>query len=488
MRLTPLFLDKVRVRFAPSPTGHLHIGGLRTAFFNYLFAKKHGGDFILRIEDTDQARYVDGAQEKIYDALHAYRLQPDEGPREGGSFGPYEQSKRLHHYESAARQLVETGQAYRCFCTEERLGLLRKDAAKRGDVPKYDRKCMHLDGETAKSMEDNGEKFVIRFKLDKQVVNFQDEVFGSVSQCIDESDPVLLKSDGFPTYHLANVVDDRHMEISHVIRGMEWLSSTGKHQILYKSFNWTPPKFVHLSLIMRTATKKLSKRDKDAFVAYYGDELGILPEAVLNLMIRNGSGIQNFDADHFYSLHEMIDRFDLSLLGRRNLLLDSDVLEKYARMAFQSSDFEAVLYPLIIDRLKRDCPGVQIPDKNYTRTVVEFLKSKEEKFGFLSSLTRGDFSWFFSRPESSDFLRISYPTFDLKAILNELLALKTLKPESLAGVAKRHRLQMPKLMGIIRVSLIGTKNGPPISELFEFFGLEECQKRMELMASLLQKS
>lgn len=258
---------------------------------------------------------------QIYEALHSYNLIPDEGPREGGHFGPYEQSKRLNLYQEAADQLIESGHAYRCFCSEDRLELLRKDAARRGEIPKYDTKCAHLDEKTAKLKAENGEKFVIRFKLDKQNVGFEDEVFGSVNQLIDESDPVLLKSDGFPTYHLANVVDDRKMQISHVIRGMEWLSSTGKHQILYNAFDWTPPKFVHLSLIMRSATKKLSKRDKDAFVAYYGEELGVLPDAVLNLMIRNGSGIRDFDPEHFYSLPEMIDRFDLSLLGRRNLLV-----------------------------------------------------------------------------------------------------------------------------------------------------------------------
>lgn len=473
----------MRVRFAPSPTGHLHIGGLRTAFLNYLFAKKHKGDFILRIEDTDRARFVEDAQEKIYQALDFYNLKPDEGPREGGAYGPYEQSKRLHFYHQAVHNLIDNKHAYRCFCPEHRLSLLRKSAEKRGEIPKYDRKCVTLSEEDSRAMAANGENFVIRFKLDKQNVEFQDEVFGTVKQCIDESDPVLLKSDGFPTYHLANVIDDKKMNISHVIRGMEWLSSTGKHQLLYRAFNWSPPKFVHLSLIMRSATKKLSKRDKDAFVDYYSETLGVLPEAVLNLLIRNGSGIRDFDAEHFYSLTEMRDQFDIATLGRRNLLLDSDVLHKYSRMAFQSADFE-FLYPLVVKLLQKD-GNCDIPEKDYLRKVISFLKSKEEHFGTLSSLTNGEFNWFFARPQSSKLLIDTNQDLDIHHVLSDLRKTDMLTTETLESLAKCHQLSLAKLMGIVRVSLIGSKKGPPISELVEFFGMDECRKRFDAMISLL---
>lgn len=476
-------VGRVRVRFAPSPTGHLHIGGLRTAFLNYLFAKKHKGEFILRIEDTDRARFVEDAQEKIYQSLQFYNLKPDEGPREGGKYGPYEQSKRLQFYHQAVHHLVENKHAYRCFCPEHRISLLRKNAEKRGEIPKYDRKCASLSEQDSRAMAVNGESFVIRFKLDKQNVEFQDEVFGTVNQCIDESDPVLLKSDGFPTYHLANVVDDKHMDISHVIRGMEWLSSTGKHQVLYRAFNWTPPKFIHLSLIMRSATKKLSKRDKDAFVDYYTETLGVLPEAVLNLLIRNGSGIRDFNADHFYSLTEMIDRFDISTLGRRNLLLDSDVLHKYARMAFQSADFES-LYPLVVKLLRKN-EKCEIPEKDYLRKIIFFLKSKEEHFGLLSSLTNGEFNWFFSRPKSSKLLIDTTQDLDLHNILNDLKKIDQLTTDTLEVFAKYHQLSLAKVMGIVRISLIGSKKGPPISELVDFFGMDECRQRFETMISLL---
>ncbi|CAB3406427.1 unnamed protein product [Caenorhabditis bovis] len=478
----------VRTRFAPSPTGHLHIGGLRTALFNYLFAKKHDGKFVLRIEDTDRARFVGDAQQKIYEALDMYGLKPDEGPREGGPFGPYEQSKRLGLYKEAAHQLIDSGHAYRCFCSEQRLELLRKDASRRGEIPKYDRKCASLDAKTSRKMAESGENHVIRLKLDKQTIAFDDEVFGHVTQLIDESDAVVLKSDGFPTYHLANVVDDRRMEITHVIRGMEWLSSTGKHHLLYKAFDWKPPRFVHLSLIMRTAAKKLSKRDRDAFVAYYGDVLGVLPDALLNLLVRNGSGIRDFDANRFYTLADLVADFDHTLLGRRNLLLDTDVLNKYARMAFKCADFETTLKPRILARIQNDLKlaNDELPNDEYLRKIVDFLRTKEETFGNLSSLTRGDFVWFFTQPKSAEVLISQTTTIgNLREILDDLRNLDDWTIESIQKIARTHKISDSKMMAIIRISLIGSKKGPPISELVEFFGPSQCSQRISTMISHL---
>ncbi|KAK5980315.1 Glutamate--tRNA ligase [Trichostrongylus colubriformis] len=309
-------VEQVRVRFAPSPTGHLHLGGLRTALYNYLFARHNKGCFILRIEDTDRARLVPESVDSIERILDHYGLHYDEGPRNGGPYGPYQQSERLPLYKNAVDQLIESGHAYRCFCSEDRLALLRKDSVRRGEIPKYDRKCRSIDDSESRSRADAGESFVVRLKLDKQNVSFEDEIFGAVDQCIDESDMVLLKSDGFPTYHLANIVDDRAMNISHVIRGVEWLSSTGKHALLYKAFGWRAPKWLHLPLITRDGKKKLSKRDKDAYVDFYEQELGVMPSAVLNLLIRNGSGISNFDSAHLYTLDEMIANFDEHCIGR----------------------------------------------------------------------------------------------------------------------------------------------------------------------------
>ncbi|KAK6017293.1 glutamate--tRNA ligase domain protein [Ostertagia ostertagi] len=214
---------------------------------------------------------------------------------------------------------------------------------------------------------------------------------------------VLLKSDGFPTYHLANIVDDRAMHISHVIRGMEWLSSTGKHcAYCTKAFGWPTPKWLHLPLITRDGKKKLSKRDKDAFVDFYEQELGALPKAVLNLLIRNGSGIRDFSSSHLYSLDEMIANFDERCIGKRNLQLDHETLERYGRMAFTESDFETELLPTVRRLIEHDLPSIQVPDDVYLKKVLSFLKANEESFAFLSSLTKGDFRWFLTKPMAAE--------------------------------------------------------------------------------------
>ncbi|CAD6191681.1 unnamed protein product [Caenorhabditis auriculariae] len=479
--------EPVRVRFAPSPTGNLHLGGLRTALYNYLFAKKHGGTFILRIEDTDQNRLVPEARNSIYEALYAHGLKPDEGPREGGDFGPYEQSKRRDLYSEAASQLLESGHAYRCFCSSDRLELLRKDASRRGQVPKYDRRCLGLDPSTSKAMASDGVAHVIRFKLDQQDVSFKDAVFGDQTQTIDESDMILLKSDGFPTYHLANIVDDHAMNISHVIRGLEWLSSTGKHQKLYKAFAWKEPTFLHLPLIMKTNEKKLSKRDKDGYANWYIDVLGVLPIATLNLLIRNGSGFKDFKPENLYSIEEMIENFDASLIGRRNLLLDPHVLDKYSRQAFQQADFETVLYPEIVKRLGKNT-NPELLTKEYVGKVVNFLKQNEEGFGFLSDLSTGKFRWFFTLPTSADQILTSFSANDLAPILASLKDPEIWHNDGFKRLAEKFGLQLSRFLGLVRISLIDSKQGPPISELVQFFGVEECVKRISVMERLVEKN
>ncbi|CAJ0598418.1 unnamed protein product [Cylicocyclus nassatus] len=478
---------QIRVRFAPSPTGHLHLGGLRTALYNYLFARHHKGAFILRIEDTDKARLVPGSAEEIERVLTHYGLHYDEGPSKGGTFGPYVQSERLSSYKESVSQLIESGHAYRCFCSEERLALLRKDAVRRSAAPKYDMKCRSISEEESKARASNGEPFVVRFKLDRQNVNFQDEVFGSIEQCIDESDMVLLKSDGFPTYHLANIVDDQAMQISHVIRGMEWLSSTGKHVLLYKAFGWQHPKFLHLPLIMRDGRKKLSKRDKDAFVDYYERDLGALPETVLNLLIRNGSGIRGFDTGRLYSLTEMTELFDEKEVGRRNLQLDQECLERYGKMSIQAADIDAVLLPALKEHINRDSDLKNLGfDDDYLRRVLRFLKQNEEKFAFLSMLTRGEFKWLLSKPCSAAKV---LSLFDRQRALEALECLgkcESLETGALKEMAQRLEWIYTKLFTLVRVSLIDSTKGPPIKELVSFFGMEECKWRFKHMAEYVR--
>ncbi|KJH49055.1 glutamate--tRNA ligase, partial [Dictyocaulus viviparus] len=484
------FVLKVRVRFAPSPTGHLHLGSLRTALYNFLFARHHKGQFVLRIEDTDKTRLIPGCDENasLIMMLSYILFEFIVADSEGGAYGPYKQSDRLTIYKEAADCLIHSGHAYRCFCSEERLSLLRKDAIRRKCLPNYDRKCLSIDSSDSKIRAAYGEPFVIRFKLDKQNVLFTDDVYGDVEQHIDESDMILMKSDGFPTYHLANIVDDRSMQISHVIRGMEWLSSTGKHVILYRAFGWSPPKWIHLPIITRDGKKKLSKRDRDGFVDFYEQELGVLPDAVLNLLIRNGSGIHNFDPTHLYTLDEMIAYFDEKKIGKRNLQIDQDCLERYGRKAFQTADINSKILPIIKKRIKCDLPSVEVPSDEYLQKVVEFLRTNEENFAFLSSLTTGDFQWFFTRPTSADRVLSMFDHQTTLDALGHLQDCRSLDLDSLKEMADKLGWAYNKFLSLVRVSLIDNKKGPPIKELVSFFGTTECRKRFHDMIEYVRST
>ena len=267
--------EKIRVRLAPSPTGYLHVGGLRTALYNYLFAKKNNGTFILRIEDTDRNRYVEGAVEKLIKALKWAGLHYDEGPEVGGEFGPYFQSQRLDIYKKYADELIAKGKAYYCFCSPERLKSLREEQEKQ-KLPqaKYDKHCLHLSKLEVEKNLSASIPNVVRLNIEQnQLIKFDDLIRGHVEfESNNVDDQILIKGDGYPTYHLANVVDDHLMKITHVIRGEEWLSSTPKHVLLYDSFGWDRPKFAHLPLLLNPDRSKLSKRQGDVAVEDYREK------------------------------------------------------------------------------------------------------------------------------------------------------------------------------------------------------------------------
>jgi glutamyl-tRNA synthetase len=274
---------EVRTRFAPSPTGYLHIGGLRTALYAWLFARNNNGKFILRIEDTDRERQVEGAEELIYSTLKMTGLEYDEGPDVGGEFGPYVQSERGWIYKLYAEKLVEKGAAYYCFCTKERLQELREEKENKGEAYTYDKHCLSLSAEEVKKRIEAGESYVIRQNIPHEGMStYSDLVYGEVTvPNSDLDDNVLLKSDGMPTYNLANVIDDHLMLISHVIRGVEYLSSTPKYNLLYDAMGWPRPVYIHLPPVMRDKQKKLSKRHGDASFKDFTDK-GYLKEAILN--------------------------------------------------------------------------------------------------------------------------------------------------------------------------------------------------------------
>ncbi|TVY62259.1 Mitochondrial glutamate--tRNA ligase, partial [Lachnellula suecica] len=286
-----------RTRFAPSPTGYLHLGSLRTALFNYLVAKATGGQFLLRIEDTDQKRTVPDAEERLYKDLEWAGIEWDEGPTIGGPYGPYKQSQRTAIYREHAEKLLHSGSAYRCFCSPERLHTLAEHRQKQGQPPDYDRTCAHIPKEHSDDRASKGEAHVIRLKVPNKYPVYKDLIYGLVRQRGDSKlkgsksvnlgsyeDPILLKSDGFPTYHLANVVDDHLMKITDVIRGSEWMSSTPKHLALYEAFGWQPPSFAHVSLLVDKDGAKLSKRTGSIDLAEWRDKKGIFPETLTNFV------------------------------------------------------------------------------------------------------------------------------------------------------------------------------------------------------------
>ena len=336
---------EVRTRFAPSPTGFMHMGGVRTALYNYLFAKKNGGKFILRIEDTDQERFVEGATEVIYQTLRECGMNWDEGPDIGGDYGPYVQSERKALYLPYAQQLVEKGAAYYCFCTKEELDARRQAAEARGEIFKYDKHCLHLSKEEVQQRLDAGVPYVIRLNCPTTGEStYDDVVFGHISFPNDTlDDMVLIKADGMPTYNFANVIDDHLMGITHVMRGMEYLSSTPKYNLLYNAFGWEIPQYVHLTTVMRDAQHKLSKRDGDA---YYSDFIakGYLKEALINYLALVG---WNPGTDQeFFTMDELIQAFDIHRLNNSPGIFDVNKLnwmngqyiaklppEKYLEMA-----------------------------------------------------------------------------------------------------------------------------------------------------------
>ena len=315
----------VRTRFAPSPTGFMHLGGLRTALYTYLFTKKQGGTFILRIEDTDLERFVPGATEIIYDTLRDCGVLWDEGPDVGGDFGPYIQSQRKELYLPYAKQLVEQGDAYYCFCTKEEIEERRAQAQARGETFKYDKHCLHLSKEEVQRRLDAGQPYVIRQNVPLTGnSDFDDLVFGHI-QAPNETldDMVLIKQDGMPTYNFANVVDDHLMGITHVIRGMEYLSSTPKYNLLYKAFGWEISQYIHLTTVMKDQHQKLSKRNGDA---YYSDfiEKGYLKEALVNYIVL--LGWNPGDDREFFTLEELKQAFDVSGLSKSPAIFDVNKL------------------------------------------------------------------------------------------------------------------------------------------------------------------
>lgn len=379
---------KVRTRFAPSPTGFMHIGNLRTAIYTYLIAKKNGGDFILRIEDTDRERYVEGAVQKIYDTLNVCGLKWDEGPDIGGNYGPYIQSERADIYKKYAEELVKMGKAYYCFCTKERLDEMHKvQQEQKLSNMMYDRHCRNLSQSEIEENLKAGKPYVIRQKIPETgTTTFHDVLYGDIT--VDNStldDQVLLKADGLPTYNFANVIDDHLMEITHVVRGNEYLSSAPKYNLLYEAFGWDIPEYIHVEHIMRDATHKLSKRDGDA---YFGDfvEKGYLVPAIMNYIALLGWAPKG--ENEIFSLEELVQEFDISGLSKAPAVFDPVKMKainaEYIRR-LSHDEFKTLAMPYIKQTVKRDDINFDVlTDALQPRT--EILTDIPEKVDFIDEV------------------------------------------------------------------------------------------------------
>ena len=332
----------VRTRFAPSPTGFMHLGNLRSALYTFLYAKHHGGKFILRIEDTDQSRYVEGAVDVIYNTLRSIGLNWDEGPDVGGEYGPYVQSERKSLYLPYAKQLVEAGKAYYCFCTVDELESRRAAAEARGETFKYDKHCLHLSKEEIERRLAAGESYVIRQNVPEQgEASFDDVLYGHIAvDCSELDDMILIKADGMPTYNFANVIDDHTMGITHVMRGNEYLSSTPKYNLLYEAFGWEKPVYIHMTPIMRDAQHKLSKRDGDAYFEDYLNK-GYLKEAIVNYVAL--LGWNPGDEREFFTIPELIEAFDVDGMSKSPAIFDA------AKLTWMNAEYIRRLSPAEYD-------------------------------------------------------------------------------------------------------------------------------------------
>jgi glutamyl-tRNA synthetase len=467
----------VKVRIAPSPTGDPHVGTGYIALFNYAYAKQRGGSFVLRIEDTDQARSTPESEQSIMDALRWLGIEWDEGPDNGGSCGPYRQSERLDIYREHANKLVDDGKAYWCTCTPERLAEVREKQKALKQPFGYDGHCRERDPAEVKKAIDSGVTGVVRLKTPLEgKVRFVDRLRGEISiDATEVDDQVVLKGDGFPTYHLANVVDDHLMDITHVIRGEEWISSTPKHVLLYEFFGWEMPEMIHLPLLRNADKSKVSKRKNPVSLLYF-KEAGYLPDAMVNFLGKMAFTFE--DEREFFSLQEFTDNFTLDRVSLGGPVFDLDKLlwinGKYLREKRSSEDF-------------RDYLKEQLFGDSYLDQIVELVKERVEKSE--DFISYADF--FFTG--SLDYEAIA-PIMMIKnrdkkecrklyeKVVERVDTLYDFSHENiekmLRGFCEEHDVKPKELFMPIRFMVTGKKATPPLFETMAVLGRERCRHRM----------
>jgi len=485
----------VRVRFAPSPTGYPHVGNIRTALFNWLFARHSDGAFILRIEDTDVTRKVEGAVEAILDGLRWLEIDWDEGPDVGGNHGPYLQSQRLHHYQKAARKLVEEGHAYPCYCSEERLAQMRAEMARHKEsMRSYDRRCRNLSQAERDNFEAKGIIPVIRFKtpLDGRT-EFTDLIKGEVT--FDNStldDFVLLKSDGYPTYHLANVTDDHLMEISHVMRADEWLSSTPRHILLYEALGYKPPLFAHLPMILGTDRSKLSKRHGATTIIEYRNQ-GYLPQAMINFLALLGWALD--DHTELLTKEELIHHFSIEHISKTSAIFNLDKLKWMSGVYIRKLSIDE-LTDQLMPFLERDLsPSVKRPiSREYVKRIAPLIRER--------LMTLGEAAAF------CDFFFVEQPVYQVELLTGkkltkgdaargleaalERLQANTFDAPSIEGTLRQLATELGFKTGdffsLLRVAVTGRTAAPPLFQTMESLGKDRCLNRIEAALDMLRKS
>ena len=469
----------IKVRFAPSPTGFLHVGGLRTALFNYLYAKKVGGQFLLRIEDTDQSRKVDNAVENLISTFEKLNISYNEGPTQGGDSGPYFQSQRINIYNKYIDQLLKQGNAYPCFCSADDLAAVRANQAKEKQTIKYSRKCLKLSqDEVLEKMK--LQKYVIRMKVPSENTEliFFDMVRERVAIKYSEiDDQVLIKSDGFPTYHFANVIDDYLMGITHVMRGEEWLPSTPKHILLYKFFDWKLPKFIHLPLLLNADKSKLSKRQGDVAVEDYLKK-GFLPEALLNFVVLLGWHPKN--EKELFNIDELKKEFSIKRINKSGAVFD---LEKLKWMNGQY--IKNLPIDLIIKYVKPffEKANLDISDKSKLKTLVESARERSATLQDIVDYANPFYKDFELSEEDINYLKSLESQNVLSCFYQEILLSKKWTIDefqlSINATSLQTNVKGKNLYSCLRLALLGSLHGPDIPLICNIIGPQNIAFRLK---------
>ncbi|CEN31495.1 glutamate--tRNA ligase [Paraclostridium sordellii] len=484
----------VRVRFAPSPTGFVHIGSLRTALYNYLFAKRMGGEYILRVEDTDRTRIVDGAIENMLEAMAWAGVNHTEGVVLGenkeitqvGEYGPYIQSERLDIYKDYIQQLLDSGKAYYCFCSKERLDEVREKQKEAGETPKYDGNCRNLSKEEVEAKLAAGEEYVIRLKLpENHVIKFTDLVRGETEFNTDElDDQVLIKTDGFPTYHFAVVIDDHLMKITHVIRGEEWISSTPKHVYLYEAFGWEAPTFVHLPNILNKEKKKLSKRHGDVAVEDFKKK-GYLPEGLVNYVALVGWSPD--DNQELFTMKELEEHFSIERVSKSGGVFDTDKLN-WVNQHYIKDASDEYITDLAIPFLIEAGYITEEDAKNRYDFVKDMVSVVKEKLQYVKEVTEHVNIFFGDKveletEECREFLKLEHIPTLINALEEKIGAADEINEEAfkamLKEIQKEHGIKGKNLFMGTRIILTGQMHGPDLPKATAVIGKDMCLNRIK---------